>query len=225
MKRSRHQMGAYRGYAKYTAPGHKPELKFKDTTQALTSVDDGGTIVDASALCLVATGNTENARHGRKISLQRIHINGFCQVNDFADTASSNIETNYWFRIVLLVDHQTNGAAAAIANIYEDTDILSHRNLENSARFTVLKEKWVQVRPTIVADEGFVNDIAAFSTRSRFSINLKCNIPIEYNAGTGAITERPCNNLVVAAFVTNDNATHADRCQVRYQARVRFYDY
>jgi hypothetical protein len=217
-------MGGIRGYAKYTMPGHKPELKFKDTSIALTAIDDGGTVIDSSAMVLVAQGNAESERHGRKIGIQRININGLILQSTDTEASASALQTEHLVRVVLLVDHQANGASATIGNIYEDNDILTHRNLENSSRFTVLKEKWVSIRAGSAYTDNGTNFVSQDCLRP-WKMNLKCNIPIEYNSTTGAVTERPCNNLLLVAFSTNDNTANANRVRIRCQVRVRFYDY
>lgn len=212
-----------RGYNSFADSRAGPrELKFKDTTLALTSLDDGGTIVDDTNLLLIEQGNTESKRQGRLVHVTGIHMQGFVQKNYYSNATDSLVRPQSYVRLALIVDHQSNGdSSVAVNDIYETGSFLSFRNLANTSRFTVLKEKMIKI--TSAADTDGTNG-AVYPARQFFKIHLKCKIPVHYNSTTGALAERTVNNLLVVAFSTEDNTTYTDLVQLEYRARIRFSD-
>lgn len=214
----RKAMSAHRGYAKYAhgyAMHAKPELKFIDSGGAGVSIAGTGTIVDASAMLTIVQDSSESGRVGRKVCLKSIHIQG--TIDTSSSTVSAEDKAQGYVRLVLLTDHQTNGTAATFADIYENTDINTFRKLENSKRFTVLKEKVVKLSAPVFYN-GAASEACAAS--QRFKINVKCNMEIDYNAATGLIGTRTQNNLVLAAVKYG-----AVTPTISYDARVRYYDF
>lgn len=243
MSSKRKAMSAHRGYAKYSKgyaiQGARPELKFKDSTKTATAIDDGGTVLDTSDLLLVPQNNTQSGRNGRKICVKSVHIQGECRLYPQAiKTDDSHAQSELFIdrdlaqqyvRVVLLADHQTNGSDATIAQIYNSNDILTFRNLENSKRFTVLKEKKVKLTRTPAAalnsNDSSKTTLFYPMARQQWKMNVKMSMEIDYNSTDGIVTERTQNNLVLVAFCDGDNAEFGSRVEVRYLARVRYLDF
>jgi len=160
--------------------GASGEDKFFDT--ALSFTFDSTAIVPATGqLTLIPQGVTESTRVGRKCTITSIYIIG--SVNN-APAASATASVMCY--LYLILDTQTNGAAAATTDVFTSASLQSAmRNLSNESRFRVLKK----FRLSFNSNAGVS---AAFNSYRRdIKYFKKCNIPIEYSSTTGAITEKP----------------------------------
>ncbi|AGS36176.1 putative viral capsid [Circoviridae 1 LDMD-2013] len=224
--------GAVGGYGTGAAyrPQHKPEMKFKDTQITDTALAAAGAVINAESILTLAQDNTESGRHGRKISLQRIHLKGLIKVDVASNASTGSVFVDSYVRLCLVVDHQANGDNSGLIPLcYETLDgtnpgFLSYRNLANTSRFTILKEKIVKVTQDIEPNQtsGSTDNYIMFQGVRRWDMNIKCNIPIEYTGITGAIGERACNNVFLVGFTSNAAPT---KVKVSAQARIRYFDY
>lgn len=193
--------------------GRKPvykERKFFDTVRAPNTPGATGTIFSPS-LCLVPQGAGESQRIGRSINISSLHINFVLGLSSSGVvTASRDI-----YRVIVYQDKQCNGATATAAQILDTAgvvDFMSFRNLENSGRFRVLKDK----RMTISA-----NGQLGGGNLEKFqhaSVNVKCSIPVEFSGATGGLVEIRSNNIGVLIVSTAASAN----CFISYIARIRY---
>ncbi len=191
-------------YGRYSAGG---ELKFFDGAQALTAAAPAGAIFSPS-LNLIPQGVTESSRVGRKCTAKSLHMTITVVLpNIVTDEKASDC-----YRIIVYKDKQTNGATAAVLDILEAAQYNSYRNLANSGRFVTLYDK----TKTIVSPANDTGDCT--QTEVTWSINLRCNMPLEFSGVTGAIGEIRSNNLGVLVV----NRTTA--VKVGYTWRLRFSD-
>lgn len=191
-------------------PPSGSEQKFFDTALSF-NVDTTGEVPATGQLVLIPQGVTESQRVGRKCTINSITINGLMATTYGASTTPGGMTTIY-----LILDKQTNGAAAAVTDVFTGTAINNAlRNLSNSSRFVVLKKwthTWVPTAGVSAAYADVVKKLYWFK---------KCNYPLEFSSTTGAITELKSNNLFLIA---GSSANIDDIVSVNANCRVRFSD-
>jgi len=113
------------------------ELKYLDIASAQYDADLTGSV---TALNLTAVGDDNTTRDGRQICNRSVHVQGFLRP-ETAGNSSVNLA-----RLMLVWDSQPNsGAIATIANILTASTSVSNTNLDNRARFTILRDHMVAV--------------------------------------------------------------------------------
>ncbi len=189
----------------YVQPTAMPagEKKFFDTTLSSTSLATAGVVLNDS-LNLIPQNVTETGRIGRKVVIRKIHMRGFMILAANA-TASSEV-----YRVMLVLDRQANGAAATVLNVLDTADEKSYNNLANSGRFLVLKDWYGAMNKT--ADVG-TNINSVIKT---FTYNKSCEIPLEFDAAVGAITEIRSNNLFLIGISSSTTISVSHTTRVRY---------
>jgi len=191
--------------------GNDAELKFFDTALSF-NIDATGEVPATGQLALIPQGDTESNRDGRKCVIKSIAIKAQLILDPGALADAAGVTAIY-----LVLDKQTNGAAAAITDVFTSGTNLSQvmRNMSESSRFTVLK-KWVMDwNPSAGATTAY-NFVA-----KHIDFYKKVNIPMHYNSTTGAIGEIRSNNLFLMAGC---NATLDDLVAVAGTCRLRFSD-
>jgi len=110
------------------------ELQYNDLAAASYACDTTGSV---TALNLIAQGDDVNARKGRQINNVSVRVHGMV-----APTGPS--ATPCYARVMLVWDSQPNSSTiATIANILTASTSVSNTNLDNRARFTILRD-WKQ---------------------------------------------------------------------------------
>ncbi len=202
------RVGGY--YGRYSARGG--ELKFFDI-----DIDDA--VVAASAVTdsvnKIAQGVTEITRVGRKCTIKSIHWRyqiTLPEIDAAADPALGDT-----LRIILYVDKQCNGATIAATDLLETANFQSFRNLANSGRFNILCDKTHSINYTAMASDN-AGVVSQSAVNLNYVFNMKVNLPIEFNAATGAITEIRSNNIGVLLTTANG------LCGFFSAMRLRFSD-
>ncbi len=148
------------------------EKKIIDTAQQSQVSNTTPSIVQLSNL---AQGNTDTTRIGNKVTITGLQFKYMV-----ADTVT-NI-----FRIMFILDKQTNGAIYAAGDVLDDAsavdNIVSLRNRDESGRFQVLYDKI-----HIISLTGQASGYA-----SKF---IKLNIPLKFSSNAGDITDLTSNSL------------------------------
>lgn len=196
-------------YGRFAGTG--TELKFFDTSKALTTVAATGTILDDS-LNHIAQGTGESDRIGRKCTLKSINLHGLLQL----PAATAAVNTDDVVRFIVFLDKQCNGAAAGVTDILETNDFFSFNNLANKSRFRILCDKKLTINA-----QGATATAGAYTygeQRKGFNLYLRCNLPLEFDNTTGAITELRSNNIGVLAISNQGTA------RIQYTSRVRYAD-
>lgn len=149
----------------------------------------------------VPAGDDFNARDGRQVRIKSIQMNLRCLKNPSA--------TNTVFRMLLVIDKQSNTAGPTAANILDlttATAVDAHRNLDYRKRFVILKD----VRFCVNADTP--EKIVDFYKR------LDMKEVFDGTAGTiGDISTNSIYLLLISDEATNTPA-------VLYNSRIRFID-
>ncbi len=194
-------------YGRYT--GQSGELKFLDTVVTDTPITAAMVIQN---LTVIAEGNGESQRVGRKVTIKSVHIKGVMTLIPATDAANTSDKVFG----MLVQDMQTNGAAFTALDLIDTNVIASFRNLANSGRFKILMKKTYMFKSGGAAPSG-----AAFvfsSDQRNVNINKKCNIVMEYDnsATTGVITSVRSNNLYWVTQSTNGVVNSVLTARIRY---------
>lgn len=199
-----------------------PERKFIDGNGALTIT---GTQVGAASpgaagaysitvLNALTQGTDATNRLGRKILMKSIQLR--LELTD--QLAATGLQPAGIlpgeYRIVVVFDTQTNGAAPAAADIFQSTPaagLITPLNLNNRERFKVV---WDKVRH--VDQSG--------PATAHVKLYKKCNYPVVFNAGNaGTVGDIQTGGLFIC-IATTLSATAAPGLQVNLYTRVRFTD-
>ncbi len=186
------------------------ELKFHDIPLDDAVIAVGGTITPT--INIIPQGVTEVQRIGRRCTIKHIAWRWTIKL---ANAVSLNqVDT---VRMIMYLDKQANGAAATATDILELDDFQSFNNLANKGRFRILMDRTYSLNPTAGAGNGTTND--SFSFEMHGSFYKKCNIPLEFDGSTGALTETRSNTIGVMLMSSEGN------CVFVSQIRLRFSDY
>ncbi len=203
------RIGGY--YGRYPVGPRGGELKFFDVDLDDTPILIAGAITDS--INKIAQGVTEVTRVGRKCTVKSINwrfLTWLPEVDAAADPLAPDS-----VRIILYIDKQCNGATAAVTDLLESASWLSFRNLANTARFNVLMDKTVSVNFMGLASDG-AGVVSQSQINRHGTFFKKCNIPLEFDATTGAITEIKSNNLGVLLISSNGTANFTSKIRVRF---------
>jgi len=185
--------------------GLQPELKFWDVSVS-QSLPATGAIFQQ--LCLIPQGDTESSRDGRKAYIKSIQFHGTLQYIPGASTNGRDADYIY-----LVLDTQCNGAAAAITDIFTSASLnTAMLQLNNSGRFRILKSWQYAFNAQAGVSTSFANNIRIINYYK------KCNIPIDWNSTTGALTEIRSNNIFLCGGALQDAVTSlSGTCRLRFQ--------
>lgn len=202
------KVGNYGRYGASAARlGMPPEKKFFDTALSFT-FDLTGEVPATGQLSLIQQGDTESTRDGRIAIIKSVQIRGTVT---YVPGAAANATTAAYMYLVL--DTQTNGAAASITDVFTSNVMDSNFiNLNNSGRFRILK-KWCW---TFNAGAGVT--AAYCSMLKTVEFYKRCNIKMDWSSTTGALTELRSNNLFLMAgsVATDDLVTFNGNCRLRF---------
>lgn len=185
------------------------ELKYHDISDVEATVSASGLIVDSGSLVLIPQGTTPIQRIGRKAVIKSINLRGHVSLPG----SSSASNTTDSLRIILYKDKQCNGATATATDILATADYQSFRNLNNSARFTVLLDKVVTLN-TQLSGNGTAHQSGVAGRDYTFF--KKCNIPLEYDSTLGALSEIRSNNIGMLLISRNALMSHEFHCRFRF---------
>ncbi len=187
------------------------ELKFHDLDIDLNPVVAAGSI--PVSCNLIAQGVTESTRVGRKCTIKSISWrfqNALVEVDAIGTPPPADV-----VRVILFLDKQANGAAAAVTDILETADFQSFNNLSNSGRFRTLMDRTYGINYTTLASDGagVVSSAEHFMQDTFFK---KCHIPIEYSAGAGVIGEVRTNNIGVLLISRAGTVAFESKMRLRF---------
>lgn len=199
------------GFYKYSLAARKQgwgaEKKFFDTALNFT-FDITAEVPATGQLALIPQGDTESTRDGQQCVIKTIQIRA--RLNFAPATAATASDVCH---LLLVLDKQCNGAAAAVTDVLTSSNMWSNlNNLANSERFVILK-RWAIPMTAQAGVSAAYND-----TCKQINLYKKCNIPMKFSGTTGAITEIRSNNifLIAGSSVSDDLVTLAGICRVRF---------
>ncbi len=194
------------------------ELKFHDVDLDDAIVASAGGLT--GTINIIPQGVTEIQRVGRKCTLKRIawrYSYSLPEQDAQADPAAGDV-----LRIILYQDKQCNGASAGIGGstggtLLVSADYQAYNNLTNSGRFVVLMDKTHAINYLTTASDG-AGVVSQSSVIRHGAFYKTCNIPLEFDAAAGALTECRQNNLGVLLISKNGV------CGFQSKFRLRFSD-
>ncbi len=190
----------------YTPPG---ELKFHDVDLDDVVVATGGNITPS--INIIPQGVTEINRIGRKCTITKIGWRYRVSLPAVASAATGGDTV----RVIMYQDKQANKLTAAATDILETADFQSFRNLVNAGRFNIICDKTHAVNSYGAAGDGTANDALAYE--ENFQMWKNVNIPLEFNATSGALTEITSNNLGVLLVGRAGLASFDSKIRLRFR--------
>lgn len=196
-------------YGRYNRQPYSGEMKFHDVDLDDAVVASGGVITDT--INIIPQGVTEVQRLGRKCTIAKIGWRYRIQLPAVA-SAGTGGET---IRVIMYLDKQCNGATAATTDILETASFQSFRNLTNVGRFSILHDKTFALNSHGAAGDGTANDALSWELNHTFWKN--CNIPLEFDSTTGALTEIRSNNIGVLLLSNNGLVSFTSKIRLRFR--------
>ncbi len=183
------------------------ELKFHDLDIDDAVVAAGGTIAEDSCVT-IGQGTTESERIGRKLTVQNINWRFKIAIPATATGGDSADQ----IRVILYLDRQANGAAAAVLDIVETADFQSFNNLSNKSRFRTLMDRTYAINAMAGRDTTFGESII------EDTLFKKVDIGIEYDnsATNGVITSIRSNNIGVLLLGFSGLAGFSSKMRIRF---------
>ncbi len=212
--KGRDRVGGFWGRYTYGSRGGG-ELKFHDIDVNDAVVAAGTNILNTGTVNIIPQGITEITRVGRKCVVKSINWRYSVSLPVVADTAGA--PTADTVRVVLYLDKQCNGATAAssgITGILRADDFQSFRELSNVSRFQILMDRTMSISYLAAGGNGTINDFA--EVKKHGSFNKRCNIPLEFNAAAGALTEIRSNNIGVMLCSEEGVAGFESKLRLRF---------
>ncbi len=202
---------ALRGYVRTGGYYGGTEVKFHDVNLDDALIAATGTVT--ASINLIAQGTTESERDGRKCTIKKIGWNYSIILPEIDAVATA--ATGDTVRVIMFLDKQANGAAATTGDILESTDYQSFYNLANGSRFKIYYDKTHSINYRTLASDG-AGVVSSAKVVLNSSFSKMCNIPLEFDATTGAITEIRSNNLGVLLISQDGVATFDSKIRLRF---------
>lgn len=193
-------------------------MKFLDQNIADAAIAAGGTIFlngsTEASLLRIPEGNGESERIGRKITVRKLAWRFTIKLTE-VDGAANPVNPDT-IRVILYLDKQANGAAAATQDILEDNEFISFNNLANSKRFRTLMDRTYDINCHAGGGDGVASDWVGTRVSDTFFKNV--NIPIEYDnsATTGALATIRSNNINVLLLGQTGTCSFDSKMRIRY---------
>lgn len=200
-------------YGRYpvTARSGAGELKFHDVDMDDAVVAATGTVVPT--VNIIPQGVTEITRVGRKCTIKNIlwrYTYSLPEIDAQGTPASGDV-----LRVIMFLDKQCNGATATTTGILESANLRSFNNLANSGRFKILYDKKHTINYSNLASDG-AGVVSSGSVVRYNEFYKKCNIPIEFDSTTGALTEIRSNNIGTLLLSNSGNAGFVSKIRLRF---------
>lgn len=202
-----------------------------------------------SCISAPAGGSTDTTRVGNKFVVSSISIKADISGIPFTHYTSGTLSGVNQFvapkpmciTAYLVLDTQTNGAAAAATDIWENGGTtyngLNHMRLDQGNRFKILKKWDIVLTPEVdeilnVADGGGAYYVKVNVQWPCAKINYykKCKIPVRMNTTSGGITNVKSNSLQLWAtmkggtYTDPTGASGAAGANISHVTRLRFID-
>lgn len=161
------------------------EMKYLDAGFAATAVSTAGSI---NILNSMAGGTTVSTRLGRQVTVVK------CMVRlGFTVTAGTGVDQ--FQRLLLVQDHQANGAAPAITDVIVTSAPNAQLNADNAQRFKILHDATFHLNAA--GEPGSQREM-------RFLKRL--HVPVQYNTGNAGTVADMATNSMFAIFTGTEAA-------------------
>lgn len=207
------------------------ELKWNDTTGIVTTWVASGSGLPSHAgvdsLVRISQGDQGYQRNGSKITVKKITIRGACEAYGNSNaTFSSTTPGEVYFRWMIFVDTQANGAFPTVTDIFEETptgaDVFDiYNSLTETGRFKVLMDKFIRVNEACPMFNTNTQHTHVQNRLTHFKKTINVNLPIHYSDSSSNMAAVRNNNIFMLIFNGHDGSNLG----FSYRARVRFTDY
>ncbi len=200
-------------YGRFSGKG-KSELKYFDTALENFTITATGVNIKPN-LNKVPIGNGESDRVGRRITVKEINVN---MSVDLAATATITAGSQM-VRILLVLDKQCNGTPATWLQVFTDDDFHTSRNLSETNRFTVIKEKrLIMNRPNGNTAGSATGGYGEYARHVSFTARVNHRIEYGDTSTDGSIGTIRSNNFFMLVIMENaDTGTITEgRVRIRY---------
>ncbi len=178
------------------------ELKYYDLAEAfaLTTTLASGTTAPKT-LNSVPQGTTQSQRIGNRIRVKSVMCHGYFTAVGHDGTVGVHDEFDNVARVIVLVDHQSNGALAAAGDILaQSTAINSFRELDQSHRFTILYDHKVAIEvPThFEGTDGLTTGVDKKYTFDFYKSGL--DLLCQFDAATESVVSQVNNSILFMVY-------------------------
>lgn len=199
------------------------ELKFRNTEVTDDAFTTTWTAMDPTGNCLTAIeqGSSEKQRSGRKAWLTSLQIRGEIHVPQ--SEGATNPHEHQHFRLILVLDRQTNGAALTATTVMEPVganNLFSFPQLESTGRYKILWDRTFTINPWQM-NEGAINLYARNGTKVLFKLFRSFNPPIPIQHTTSAdpptVGEVVDNSIHLMGLGTTTSGLLSYHCRIRFR--------
>ena len=217
------------------APPPNGEKKFHEHGVGYTTLTTVATTTTPAyaqelSMCLIPQGDLMHQRTGSKIMLTKLTLRWGLMIDTNSNAAwNSIVQTSSTWRVILYIDTQCNGAAAAITDYFDTTNANEHpfdvyNNLYNTGRFKCLMDKFINLEATAINWDGV--KWYAPGVMKEFKKTFSLNLPVNFTGTDGSLGTVRTNNLgmffICNSFGGSDTVTQR---KVAFRYRLRFTDY
>jgi len=172
-------------------------------------------VTAGSSLNSVAQGDSQSERIGNRIIVKNISVKGYLTAK--GSTTVTAGENSNIARVIFFVDHQCNGALNTAGELLAvTTAINSFRDIENSDRFTVLRDFRIPVTTHGVAGDGTTN--VSYNKEYSFEFYKDMKMLTQFDATAAAIASITNNSINCFAYI-EDAACAVD---IDFKSRIRY---
>lgn len=207
----------------------KPELKSLDVWGTAVFGQGTGSAGHNALLNCPTPGTNRYNRIGRRIQVKKIHVR--CSLHPPQPTQDTIPEDLF---VALVVDVEALGLIS-LADLKEDVNsvgtlsntVYAHGNLDNSARFIILKKKVIPLRhcgtvsgviPCNGGADQFNQDMLDWEW------NVKTDIKTQFNGVNGGTIADISSGSILLVWWTSQSGLNAPAPQMNYSTRVRYLD-
>ena len=192
--------GRFTGHAaKRTKRTQKTEKKFYDmtaaqvnvtTTASFLTITGAGPVATSTTIVDLIQGSGASQRVGRRCTITDVLCRLLLLRTNTLSASLTGEDAGAAFRVIVYLDKQANGGAAAATDILQTDALLSFRNLANNRRFSIIADKILTFNTGAVgAGDGATNDTSLLEKNLIVQIAKKVFIPVEYSSTLGALAE------------------------------------
>ena len=226
-----------KGYNPKAARDIKPlphsEKKWHDDSQLVPTASwnaadtNWPTYYAVNSINKIAQGDTGYERNGTRINAFKLTLRGSVQVIQHA--ASTYVNTapdTHYFRWIVYIDSQCNGAGASLDDLFQQTPNSTdqfdvYNSLYDTGRFKILMDKFIRVPEAVVTYDPGDEQFYAPGRIVHFKKTFNFQLPIQYGDQYANMTSVRTNNIGMVIFSGNDKKNQA----LTYRTRLRYCDY
>jgi len=187
------------------APMPRAELKALDTATADYICDTTGSV---TLLNGVTQGSDFTNRIGRRWTIKTVQVEGY-----FHGTGALSNAAGSHLRLMIIYDHQPNGALPAVTDVLTAATSHSFLNLNNRDRFRVIMDKQVTVDP--MDNDATLTSLAG--TTKKLVFYKRVNLPVVNDGTTNGIGDIQTGSLFLLSIGSStEDYTFSGAVRIRF---------